>query len=651
METDYPPLQMKMSGIFYKNENQKILFTSLSTVEFSSNYNSFGTGKLEYFSAKAVNLSGAQTFTFKTNICSAYAETDYVDYLPSIKENNIYSIFFQTSAQGDTSLTGTYPIFVGSNDISPVSSFGYFSWAKFEEDNILVPDSASFGYSMIDGSDMSLFPGSTFGYSCLSILTFNDFGTNNPYRLPRQLNWVDLPNSNYSSSAIPKIYFTFGNIVLYYREQNSSSYQLGVSTSTGINYFYTLGYDKNINLYLEVNSSANTLKIIINKEVFVGNFNLPVNSNTNFKIGYESKLEKVTLNTADQAAIVYDGHRINAPLMTVKYDNISIFKRALTSNELAKLYDLNINYIERYAEYGYTQLYDFGHLYSPLSTKYPENGESLINLMGPTSYLKVDENSSSIENMSYVKRYIDTGKEFAFVCREKVALSSFRTYDTVANDNVPISMIRGTGTLSFMFKTTDLNGLLFASTHYEYTEKNISIFFRDGNIEIWVYDLLRVTVGGYVDGEFHNIHIVFDTSSTRFYLNSVLYYNHPSNCVDVNMMTMFGNGLPGIRDLDCEYALIGFSTKLLTPTEMNQFISNSTLYSARGQITLNNIAIGTNVFIYNRDSGALIEKLKTGDIDGTFTYVNRYPYTISVVATDNTLLNGRTYIVDPVEVQ
>lgn len=117
-------------------------------------------------------------------------------------------------------------------------------------------------------------------------------------------------------------------------------------------------------------------------------------------------------------------------------------------------------------------------------------------------------------------------------------------------------------------------------------------------------------------------------------------------------MTLFGNGIPGNNDLEVDFALIGVSSKQLLPQDIGVFIDASKFaYSAHGQITLNNIAVGTNVFIYNRHSGELIEKIQSDSADGTFTYVNRYPYTISVIVAGSTLLSGKSYIVDPIEIE
>ena len=56
------------------------------------------------------------------------------------------------------------------------------------------------------------------------------------------------------------------------------------------------------------------------------------------------------------------------------------------------------------------------------------------------------------------------------------------------------------------------------------------------------------------------------------------------------------------------------------------------------------------MYICNHDTGELIEKLITDDNTGNFTYTNRFPYSITIIATDKTLLQGKSYIVDPVEI-
>ena len=68
-------------------------------------------------------------------------------------------------------------------------------------------------------------------------------------------------------------------------------------------------------------------------------------------------------------------------------------------------------------------------------------------------------------------------------------------------------------------------------------------------------------------------------------------------------------------------------------------------------MTLNNIAIGTPVFVYNRDTGELIERITTSSENGNFVYYNKTPNTLSIVVADSTLTQGSSYIVDPVELQ
>ena len=153
------------------------------------------------------------------------------------------------------------------------------------------------------------------------------------------------------------------------------------------------------------------------------------------------------------------------------------------------------------------------------------------------------------------------------------------------------------------------------------------------------------------NNEWHEVFITFG-NNTNFYIDKTLYYSHPRSVVNTNAVTLFGNALPGNTDLECEYALIGFSSRYLSPEDLDVLTAASKVaYSAYGQITLNNIAVGTNIFIYNRYTGALIEKVQSDSADGTFSYINRYPYTISVVVTDSTLISGKTYIVDPVEIE
>ena len=97
--------------------------------------------------------------------------------------------------------------------------------------------------------------------------------------------------------------------------------------------------------------------------------------------------------------------------------------------------------------------------------------------------------------------------------------------------------------------------------------------------------------------------------------------------------------------------MIGISEKSISHLNIVNLKQNTTLYEARGQVTINNVQIGTKIFIYDRATGNLIDTLYSDDVNGVFKYVNRTPYVLTIIVTDSGYLNGRSYIVDPIEIK
>ncbi len=649
-EYDFPSLEIKNSGLFYK-KNMDFVNPAVSGVENSSLYKSFGNGSFEYYYGSARNSDGKFPINFKMNVCSSYTEADYADHYDSIIDSEKYTIFFQTSAFYDGTITNqVLPLYLKSleEDSQYVSRFGYFSYAEFANpaNDILQPKEISFGFNLINSALYDISPTSYFGFGSTSNITFNPFKTEGS-EVVQLIDFLSHPTYNYNSYGLQHSYFKFGNITLVHQNIANDNYRIGIIDNFGAtNYFVSSPQNKNISIAIEVDVINNNAKVYVNKQDFVF-CQLPTEHDKILKIGYETRWEEHnSILPADQPIIKYNAFRAYYPSFNVKFDNVAIYKRALSKEERINLFDLNMNFLDRYAEYGYSQLYDFSDLYDKDSTRYIENNTMVLNLLG-TSYLYSNTSRRKIEEMPYVVRYIDEIKEYSFRCVKHSSISSGRNNNT----DTPISMIRTAGTLTFLFKTNSMDGLLFSNTQYESVDTNINIFFNSGFFELWIGSSLKTRVDGFSNGVFHKVDIIFGSNSALIYINEVLYYTHIGRVIDTSAMTIFGNGLPGNRDFDCEFALIAFSGKQLTLPEIISFKSNINLYSARGQVTLNNIAVGTNVYICNRDTGELIEILISSEIDGTFVYTNRYPYTITVIVTDTTLLNGRSYIVDPVEVK
>jgi hypothetical protein len=97
--------------------------------------------------------------------------------------------------------------------------------------------------------------------------------------------------------------------------------------------------------------------------------------------------------------------------------------------------------------------------------------------------------------------------------------------------------------------------------------------------------------------------------------------------------------------------MIAYANKAIDIVTLISLFNHLTVYTSTGQVTLNNIALDTFVYVYNRYTGELLDVLETDSGTGSFTYINYYPYTITLVITDSSLTIGKSYIIDPVQIQ
>lgn len=668
-EYDFPPLMIRNSGLFFKDLKLKTLQPALSEVEQNTKYQSFSSGPPNYVSMGYTdkNLLPKPAYEYKLNNGSVYANANLYEQMSLISSNySPYTVFFQfaatphaTSSNGGASISAPY--YRLSPTINTVAYAGHFSYfelsgvdnkllGSYDEDAV----SIGFGYSSDTYEHNVLVPQRiSFGMGSVANIKYTEgyLKENDTIPYPYSMYYGE----SYTVNRSVKV-FQFGHILIYATRSNNdtvtlSMYQYNATNNAAIasckdgeilSIFLVVKPTNGLNSHVDVYVNgryATTVSVYSS-----WNINDPSNYYTSkLHLGIESEWVEAKSNIKD-LELGFTLYESISPNMTVKFDNVSIFNRAITLDEMQLIYYTNYNYISIFKLFGYNQLYDFSELYSPSSVRYIEDNTVLNNILGGTSYLTVQSHQ---DYLPYVVKNNATDIEYTFKCTKYCSLQSQRT--SYGN---PTSMVRsGTGTISFMFKTSDEHGILFANSLYERSAYNFVLLLSYGYLEVWVADDLAVRISDIANNEWHTMFITFG-STTSFYIDKVLYYKHPGALINTGAMTLFGNGIPGNNDLEVDFALIGVSSKQLLPEDIGVFIDASKVaYSTRGQITLNNIAVGTNVFIYNRHSGALIEKIQSDSADGTFTYVNRYPYTISVIVADSTLLIGKSYIVDPVEIE
>lgn len=668
IETDLPPLELKTSGLFFLEYDLPIITPALSLLENTGLYKSYSSGYSSFYRVNTINrLNEISRYTM-TN-ASSICENDLTEFDSLIKLNGKYSFFFQIKVERLNITTGVIPIVIESEYIKGQCNYGVFSYTIFaDEMNILSGATFNFGYNnylepLVGEVDITFDNSLTsFGFMSECDIKYNIFETENTYnpKDPIQFYLPDMLDSRTIRSN-DRSFFRFGKIILsldlmdpntvgiYYGKYGASSTGLLETPLATM----PIGANANpYNVYIEVDMTENRIYCYLNKGSMTGN--RPIDQHnplTVFSIGIPSYLYESDIVTENHPILseFKDTHKfynMTFPTFNVKFDNVTIFNKALTQQDRIDLYDLNTTFIQQYIDYGYAQLYDFSDLYDKKTKRYIENNVTIKNLISGTSYLKLYTNKRNASELSYVERYIEDIYEYSLNNKVGSHIGSPRT----SNFSEQYSIIRAVGTLSFSFKTSDTSGLLFANSRYEYHSQNLSLILNGGTLEIWIGNERRTGVGGFSNGQWHNICIVMDTANTLFYIDDILFYTHNGSVVLTTASTIFGNGMPGLQQLECEYALIGYSTKKLTKNEISSLNKNMIIYTVRGQVTLNNIAVGTYVYICNHVTGELIERIITSDTTGNFTYTNRFPYSISVIATDKTLLQGKSYIIDPIEV-
>lgn len=632
-ETDFPPLELKNSGIYLKEPFLNFNTPALSYIEYGALYKSFSTSSGHTVAGSYINplTSVLTNYSFKNG--SLYAEADFEDQISFTEEP--YTIFFQMkSASLSSSVTSIQPYILYVDDIITASYFGIRSVCEFEIGNFFLYDIVSgFGYSSyVTSYEEEILPQCSFGYTAETSISYNPNGIYNEVEFDEAVNIFY--DRTYASAIMDDTYFQFRHIKLKL---------INSTILTDDNVGTTVSYNQNkiVNVFIEHDPIEQKTMLYLDKGGASQLFTSHPFSDNVIRIGYKSGLRRQTLLGYE----LLSTNIADTPKLNVSFDNFAIYPRKLTKHERIKMFDLNREFSERYISYGYNQLYTFESLYDAVSRRYIENDTLVPNILG-TSYLRIK--SSNKNNMPYVYRRTDSEIEYVFHNTSHSMITVGRSPTT----NFHISMLRSdTKTLSFKFSTTDSNGVLFACGDYNYTSSNFSFIMNGGTLEIWAENEYKVGITGMNNGDWNSIHVLFDTSSTKFYVNQMLYHTITRSIKpSINTPLHFGSSIPG-NSLECDLSLIGCSQQLLSNDDINTLKENTILYSAYGQITINNVPIGTKIYVYNRYDGKLIEKIISDEVDGTFKYVNKTPYVLTVIVSDSGYLNGRAYIVDPIEIK
>ncbi len=644
-ETEFPPLELKNSGIYFKESFLKFIMPSLSYIENNSTKKSFSTGYPKSISGsfRLPNETFIRNYSFNNGSLYATADLNESDNISFV--DSPYTIFFQLKLTNINQLSPMMPYLLDADLIITNCYFGIFSYFEFYNPNLLNNSSSNnyFGFESYALLYDEVINKQYFGYNVTADLQYNKFKTLNEivFNMPQMVYIPDsytLTEALYSSTGLDKNYFRFRGC-----ELNLLYNSIRLNNNNSV----VLDYDRIYNIFFECHPNNPIIEVYVDKRsvgIISKNW---FNNNNILKIGFITKLTPGYITQAP------DAYQINSPSVNMHIDNFAIYPRYLTKPEKDRLYDINRDYPDRFAEYGYTQLYTFEHFHDSKSQRYIENETQIPNIYGQSYLYAYTSNTLTVDALPYVYRQNDTEIEYAYHNSKYSCLGSKRNYY-----NFYDSFFRSESkTISFRFKTSDQSGALFTIGYQEHRSFNIGLLMNGGSLEIRCGDILRTSLTGIANGEWHSVFIVYDSvdihTRIKIYVDDEIYVNHVNggeNTPPLHAEVKFGTNLPGLS-LECDYAMIGISEKSISHLNIVNLKQNTTLYEARGQVTINNVQIGTKIFIYDRATGNLIDTLYSDDVNGVFKYVNRTPYVLTIIVTDSGYLNGRSYIVDPIEIK
>lgn len=604
-DSDFPPLVINTSDLFTPINNVQFINPALSYIETSATFKSFSNGPGNLYNAQSSDQNGGNYSTFYINSNSIYLLGDMMDYISEITEST-YTILFQLKCDPISGITQSIPTYTYMDNITSYAYTGQYSYCY-----------------MTGGTD---------GIS--NMITVGKPGLSSPTLFYNQV--------KYDKGSLDNIYFSFNEFIMHLVDFNNSTNFMPYTYNKAGQYISigpTLTYRDVYLVKVTINKSNGLINITYDKNTTVYSYTAPSSSNNNIlKIGYRTYWS----DTGSYYQSKYPLKKANFPLMNAKFDNVSFFNRTLTQNEINTIFDLNMDYIKQYSYYGFTQLYDFSNLYRRQYTNYIEDNTYVQNLLGATNlYIEAD-----YSNLSYVSRNNTTTNTYYYNC---VGYNNIRCPGYTTNGGSLID--DASYTIMFSFNTTDMSGILFSNSKVEYSSKSFSLLFSGGAIQLWIENRNKISISGYNNGNWHNVIIICNGTSTYFYIDNTLFYTYNSPLTEYNGTTEFGSAIPGQNHLDCKYAMIAYANKAIDIVTLISLFNHLTVYTSTGQVTLNNIALDTFVYVYNRYTGELLDVLETDSGTGSFTYINYYPYTITLVITDSSLTIGKSYIIDPVQIQ
>lgn len=654
-ENDFPLLAINNKGLLYAKPNVNVMTPALSNLENGFAYKSFFSGTRD-----PIQISDPHTVSNTTiNNTGIVCEADLSEYKNNFPETG-YSLFFQIKAATDDQYSTDPYCLIYDELMSASIRCGFLStsnllinYGRFLE-NI---NSVSYGFESsfylnepINNSIIKSNIG--YGYESIAIL---DHDTQ-LIDLPRQWYGINAAERKNINDFKPKDnpYFKFGDLSMYVNYRNDDTSILVFEHKDNTFNIKTLSFviNKNDNNSIGINVLANNYNITLNgKSTSSLNVtlqslkSLPLalrDSINDVKIGYKAEWKPLTKQPA-----IYENTNVVVkyplfPRHSVYIDNFATFNKPLNSAEHTKLYTSNLTIDERFAFYGFTSLYNFESYYNKRFTVYIPN-DTLITNKYSGSVLYYKGKSHGTVNYNEDDLYI----KYSIVLKNGGMLytKNRASYDYQNSGNYGL-LTSSTGTIMFKFKTNDTNGVLYNNMNRQGTY-GVQLRFDGYNLFCYINGIAVSAIGGYADNTWHTAFIIYGSKSTKIVIDGTVIASTTTNSIDTSNRTIFGASMSGEYQLDCELALIATSVNMIEPEIANLINDDLNFYYGSGIVTITNMPADAIVLIYDYSSGQLLDKINT-NVDGTFTYKNYYPFTISVIVVDKTGQVGEARILSPI---
>lgn len=623
VETGIPSLQLRYMSLIGDIYNLKIVTPTLVEAEVGSDYNGFSSSTpntitYTYLSDKNV----LSYYTVGATSANLYTEVDNInDELYANGDDNLsltfQMIYYKTDLNRDTAV-----LYMTKDIDSPSSYFGIFSACSlqpYDVDGNMIVDKKN------PINDSSTLMNNTLGTIIPAVQIENKMIWRS--KVMMRVGGLELSTTKYEYNS------SYGRL---YINGNDTSILLESSKQYHFNILY--------------NRKTNIAKLYIDMQLkYTGK--VTEKTTNRIELGYRSELSFYkSINSKITA------YYVDVPESSIWIDNFSIFNQELSIDTINLLYVYTKSMKNRYIDCGFTELITFEDLVDK-DNYYISSDTRANNSIGSVR-------PNIINKVSNPLYYQDKESNFPYVDTDLSESLSFKTFlrltksSSLVSKNYyeywgssEVSLIKGdTYTLSFYFRTSDSEGNLFNYPSYDWSKGTYSLRFIGSILYIFYSGKQVSNITGMANNKWHHVYITSNSKVFNIYIDFQLYFQGDTVSFGV-CNNHFGNILPGNSGLVADFAMIASSTSNIPISKFKLYSSTYLPYKAVGKVTINNIGIDAKLYIYNNETGALIDTVYSTNLDnGVFMYTNTFPYTISIVVISKYYNNGLTYVVSPISI-